>query len=227
MTTFAEKVIDFNRELDYPGTLPAGIRIMNPFRENPEIISIGRAFYEKFYNDNNPRKLILGINPGRLGAGATGIPFTDSKRMSDKCGIEIESVQTHEPSSVFVYEMIDKYGGTVKFYRDYFIGAVCPLGFIEKNRKGNWINCNYYDHDALFRAVKPFMVESLKKQIGFGIDTETCFVLGKKNARYLKLINDEEKLFGSFVIFDHPRYIIQYRSNSKEHYISNYLNKLQ
>jgi len=227
MTTFAEKVIAFNKELDYSGALPDGIRIMNPFRKNPEILSISRAFYEKFYNDHNRRRLILGINPGRLGAGATGIPFTDSKRMADKCGIQIESVQTHEPSSVFVYEMIDKYGGAEIFYRDYFIGAASPLGFVEKNQKGNWINCNYYDHEALFRAVKPFMVENLKKQIGFGVDTETCFVLGKKNAKFLKLINDEEKLFGSLVVFDHPRFIIQYRSRSMEKYISNYISKLQ
>jgi hypothetical protein len=66
MNTFAEKVIRFNRELDYAGDLPDGIRIMNPFKENREIESISRAFYEKFYNDQSQRRIILGINPGRL-----------------------------------------------------------------------------------------------------------------------------------------------------------------
>ena len=30
---------------------------------------------------------------------------------------------------VFVYQVIDSYGGPVAFYKDYYIGAVCPLGF--------------------------------------------------------------------------------------------------
>ncbi len=33
--TFARKVIEFNGNLEFKGTLPAGISIMNPFRENP------------------------------------------------------------------------------------------------------------------------------------------------------------------------------------------------
>jgi hypothetical protein len=226
MSNFAEKVITFNNELDYTGPLPDGIRVMNPFKENPEILPVTRAFYERFYNDHDRRKLILGINPGRLGAGATGIPFTDSKRMEEICGIPITSVRTHEPSSVFVYEMIVKYGGAEKFYKEYYISAVCPLGFIRKNPKGNWINCNYYDDEALFRAVKPFMVESVRKQLSFGIDTKTCFVLGRKNARYVKRINDEERLFGSIEVFDHPRYILQYRSRMMQNYIDDYLSKL-
>ncbi|MDT8400626.1 MAG: DUF4918 family protein, partial [Bacteroidales bacterium] len=150
--SFAERVIQFNQELDFTGTLPPGIKLMNPFRQNPEILPVSSAFYRKFYDDNNPRKLILGINPGRLGAGATGIPFTDTKRLSGICDIEIESISTHEPSSVFVYEVIDSYGGPKAFYRDFFISSLCPLGFVRKNPKGNWVNCNYYDYENLYIA---------------------------------------------------------------------------
>lgn len=226
MTTFAQKVINFNKELDYSEVLPHGIRVMNPFRDNQEINNISEAFYSKYYSDSKKRKLILGINPGRLGAGATGIPFTDSKRLKENCGINIESVSTHEPSSVFVYEMITEYGGPEKFYKDYFITSMSPLGFIEQNKKGNWVNCNYYDYDELFSALYPFILASLKAQISFGIDTKSCFVLGKKNAKYLKIINDNEKLFDSLVIVDHPRYIEQYKSKQKDRYIDEYLNKL-
>ncbi len=35
MQTMADKIIDFNTHLSYHGKLPAGIRIMNPFAENP------------------------------------------------------------------------------------------------------------------------------------------------------------------------------------------------
>jgi len=226
MSSFANKVIKFNKELDFSGTLPHGIKVLNPFKENEEINSISEAFYSKYYSDSNKRKLILGINPGRLGAGATGIPFTDSKRLREICGINIESVSTHEPSSVFIYEMIAKYGGAKKFYNDYFITSMSPLGFIEQNKKGNWVNCNYYDYNELFSALYSFILASLKEQISFGIDTKSCFVLGKKNAKYLKIINDKEKLFESLVIVDHPRYIEQYKSKQKDKYIAEYLNKL-
>src|SRR5665811_2176339 len=104
------------------------------------IIPVISRFYNKFYSDYFPRYLILGINPGRFGAGVTGIPFTDSKRLSEKCGLSIPRLKTFEPSSVFVYEMIDAYGGVEQFYNKFFISAVCPLGFTLINNKGKSIN---------------------------------------------------------------------------------------
>lgn len=226
MTTFANKVIQFNKQLSFNDKLPNGIRIMNPFQDNSEIIPITEVFYNKFYNDNKKRKLILGINPGRLGAGATGIPFTDTKRLQEICNIKIGTVNTHEPSSVFIYDLIEKYGGTTKFYDDFYINSICPLGFIEKNQKQNWVNCNYYDYNELFLTMQNFITTTLKKQISFGIDTNVCYVLGKKNAKFLKHINEKAKLFSSIVSFDHPRYIEQYKSKQKDKYITEYLNKL-
>lgn len=224
--TFAEKVIKFNSELDFRGKLPPGIRVMNPFRENPEILPVSSAFYRKFYNDDKPRRLILGINPGRLGAGATGIPFTDTKRLSGICRLNIDSVNTHEPSSVFVYELIERYGGPEAFYGDFFISSFCPLGFVRKNTRGNWVNCNYYDYEPLYEAVEQFMTDSIKEQIAFGIDTGICLVMGRKNAKYIEKVNTVEKLFGSVKVLDHPRYIEQYRSKYREEYIAAYLTEL-
>ena len=223
---FADRVIRFNKELSFEGSLPDGIRVMNPFRENPQALSVSRTFYKKFYDDNKPRKIILGINPGRFGAGVTGIPFTDTKRLSEICGIDIDHRQTHEPSSVFIYKMIDKYGGARKFYGDYYINSVCPLGFLRRNEKGNWVNCNYYDYDELLDAIENFIISSLEKQLGFGIDTSACFVLGKKNARYFNPINKDGKLFESLTVLNHPRYIEQYKSKQRSRYISEYLDEL-
>src|SRR4051812_19822936 len=105
--TFADKVIQFNKQLIYTGgTLPDGIRIMNPFEESGQATGIATAFYRKYYYDNEPRYVILGINPGRFGAGLTGVPFTDPKRLLSACNISYEGKVTHEPSSVFIYEMI-------------------------------------------------------------------------------------------------------------------------
>jgi hypothetical protein len=226
MKTFAQKVNQFNNNLQFKGTLPNGISLMNPFRENPGIKTITTTFYNKFYNDYRKRRIILGINPGRLGAGATGIPFTDTKRLAEKCNIHIDTFSTHEPSSVFIYEMIEQYGGVETFYNDYYINSVCPLGFLRKNKRNNWVNCNYYDYEELYNSIESFIIYSIKKQIEFGINPDICFSLGKKNAKYLERINEQENLFGQIVPLDHPRYIVQYKSRYKSSYISNYLEKL-
>lgn len=226
MASFATQVVEFHKGLHLSKNLPKGIKTLNPFEENEEVLATLHTFYGKFYDDDNARKIIFGINPGRLGAGVTGIPFTDTKRLSEICGIEIESINTHEPSSVFIYDLIAKFGGPEKFYGKYYINSVCPLGFIEQNKKGNWVNCNYYDYQELFLVLKDFIISSLKKQIAFGIDTTTCYVLGKKNAKFLSKINEEMKFFDTIVVFDHPRYIVQYKSRLKEDYLDEYLKYL-
>ncbi len=222
MSTFAQKAIAFHKNLKLTAPLPDDIKVLNPFREHPKVSAILEQFYTQFYADHAPRKLVLGINPGRLGAGATGIPFTDTKRLKNNCGIEVNDIKTHEPSSVFVYKVIEAFGGTERFYRQFYIDSVCPLGFVRKNKKGNWVNCNYYDYPSLYKSVKPFIINSLKQQIEMGIDTSVCFSLGKKNATYLKAINAEENLFDRIVTFAHPRYIVQYKRKNMAAYISNY-----
>lgn len=225
MKSFADKIIDFNGSLDFKGTLPAGISLMNPFRENSEILSVSSAFYRKYYSDINPRHLILGINPGRFGAGVTGIPFTDTRRLADECGIGYTGRQTYETSSVFVYEVIKAYGGPEKFYGDFYISAVCPLGFTIRDAKGSEKNYNYYDSKELADAVYPFMVESIREQIGFGIKTDVGFCLGTgKNEKFLRSLNDKYKFFGEIIALEHPRFVMQYKARSKQQFIDKYLN---
>ncbi|WP_373073727.1 uracil-DNA glycosylase family protein [Zeaxanthinibacter enoshimensis] len=226
MDTFAGRVNHFNSALNPQLSLPRDIRVMNPFRENPEILEVSEKFYNKYYGDDKERTLILGINPGRLGAGATGIPFTDTKRLAADCGIRIDSFNSHEPSSVFVYEVIRAYGGPVNFYKDFFINSMYPLGFVIRNKKGNWVNCNYYDYPDLYEALRTPIIDHLKEMINLGIRQDKCFVLGKKNAKFLQEINKEEQLFGELVVFDHPRYIAQYKSRQTPLYIDQYLEAL-
>ena len=83
----ADKVIAFNKGLRYSGELPEGFQVLNPFLENPETMQVMEVFYRKYYNDTNQRKFIIGINPSRHGAGVTGVPFTDTKRLQSACGI--------------------------------------------------------------------------------------------------------------------------------------------
>lgn len=222
---FADQIIAFNESLEIPDHLPQGIRMMNLYREPGSMISaIARRFYEKYYNDNDKRHLVLAINPGRFGAGATGIPFTDTKRLLEVCGIESDIAPTHEPSSVFVYEIIDAYGGAERFYRDFYIASVCPLGFVRMNERGQEVNYNYYDSKELETAMVPFIVESLKKQLSFNLRKDTCICWGKgKNHHFLTKLNNRYGFFSSILVLEHPRFIMQYRAKQKQYYIEKYL----
>ena len=199
---------------------------MNPFSESHETMRVVKEFYNKYYNDENERHIILGINPGRFGGGLTGIPFTDPKRLMSECGISFNGKVTHEPSSVFIYKMINAYGGVEKFYRNFFINSPCPLGFTS-NKNGKEINYNYYDSNELMSAVKGFMIDSMKELIKLGIKTDTCICLGTgKNEKILNRLNCEFRFFKKIIAVEHPRYIMQYKSKSMDDYIRKYVDAL-
>ena len=221
--SFANRVIAFNRGLHYSGKLPEGFQVLNPYLDNPETMEVMQAFYQKYYNDNHIRKFIIGINPSRHGAGVTGVPFTDTKRLENVCGITMHSAHTHEVSSVFMYDMIDYYGGAKAFYNRFYINSPFPLAIVRETKGGQCLNANYYDDKALFVDVKDFMIESLKKHISMGLDTSEVFVLGKKNAEFISKLNAEAKLFDKLSVLEHPRYIQQYKSKEKQFYIDKYM----
>ena len=217
-------VISFCRDLDYKGSLPEGISIMNPFRNDPAAFASVSQFYLKFYYDNRKRHLILGINPGRFGAGSTGIPFTDTVRLKEKCGLSIPGLKTYETSSVFMYEMIDAYGGPEKFYQDFYISSVSPLGFTYAVTKNKELNFNYYDSRELTASILDFVVKSLRKQLEFGIDRDVCFCLGTgKNFRFISQLNEKYNFFEHIEPLEHPRFIMQYKSKKKQFYINKYI----
>lgn len=221
--TFADKIIDFNQHLQYSGELPEGFHVLNPFFDNQETMQVMRQFYHKFYDDHLERKFIIGINPSRHGAGVTGVPFTDTKRLESECGIPMLSARTHEISSVFIYDMIKEYGGPDLFYKNHYINSPFPLAIIRELKPGQFVNANYYDDPKLFLMVKDFMIESLKKHIDLGLRTDEVYILGKKNATFIDKLNKETSLFKNLVVLEHPRFIQQYKSKEKHFYIDKYL----
>jgi len=221
--TFAQKVVEFNRALHYTGHLPPGFRVLNPYSDHPETLQVMKAFYKKYYHDNHQRRFIIGINPSRHGAGVTGVPFTDTKRLESVCGIKMQSVHTHEVSSVFLYDVIEAWGGAEQFYRTFYINSPFPLAIVRHTQKGDWLNANYYDDRNLFEAVRSFMIASMKQHISMGLDTSEVYILGKKNAEFIQKLNRTEQLFDRAVVLEHPRYIQQYRSKEKQLYIDKYL----
>lgn len=214
---FSDKAINFFTKLGLPENLPDDIDILNPYQDK-EVKRITAEFFTRFFNDNNKRIFILGINPGRFGGGVTGIPFTDPIALEENCGIKNDFIKRAELSSRFVYSFIKEFGGTKKFYSKFFISAAFPLALTKSGK-----NYNYYDDPKLYNNLKPYLISSLKKQLMFGAKKETAICLGKKNSAYLNELNRELNYFVDIIALDHPRFIMQYRLKKKEQYIQKYI----
>src|SRR6188474_871789 len=104
--TFADRVLAFHRDLALPKVRARGVKTLDPYR-NPVTSELAARFYRKYYSDSKLRVFIFGINPGRFGAGMTGVPFTDPIRLQQTCGIENDLPKKQELSSVFIYKIIE------------------------------------------------------------------------------------------------------------------------
>jgi hypothetical protein len=218
--TFADKAINYFLRLYKPEKSLTGIKLINPY-ENSEVRSVFSEFYQKYFNDNNERRFVLGINPGRFGGGLTGISFTDPVALKEYCGIENNLGNQKELSSKFIYRMIEKFGGVKKFYSKVFLSALYPFALIKDGK-----NYNYYDTKELAESLKGVIVESVMSQIEFGAKRDFVIILGKKNADYFSTLNKEYSFFKKIIVLEHPRYIMQYKLKKIGYYISKYLKAL-
>lgn len=216
MKTFGDMVLAYHFGLRPAIRLPDTVEWLMPFDE-PETRKCMTAFYSTFYGDTGKRIFILGINPGRFGAGLTGVPFTDPIRLH-QLGIENSFPAKPELSSVFVYDMIERCGGPVAFFRRFYITSLSPLGFVKAGK-----NYNYYDDPRLSEAVRPFIISNIETQLKFGADRSKVYCLGQgKNFEYLDKLNEEYQWWERVVPLPHPRWIMQYRLKQKEEFIEAY-----
>ena len=228
--TFGEKVLHFNNELSKINIyLPDGFKIINPFNgsNKEQIKEVTNKFYNIYYNDNNPRRLIIGSSPARRGTAVTGIPYEDATHLQNTTGIYINDFYVNRSSSNFLYDVIEKYGGSKKFYSNFYMNFVCPLGIVRINQKGKEVNCNYYENKKVQEILYSFMLESIKKQIEFGLDTKVAYCIGSgENYTFLTKLNEEYHLFEKIIPLEHPRFIMQYNRERKDEFIKKYLDAL-
>jgi hypothetical protein len=220
--TWAKNLIQFYSSLEPPKKLPNGITWLHP-QQSGGVVEIATQFFQKFYNDAAPRRLLLGINPGRFGAGVTGVNFTAPKQLTQYCGIAHDLRMHSELSAEFIYDIINAYGGPQLFYKHFFISSVCPLGFVKGGK-----NINYYDDKELQQTVQPFIVQNLKKLLSFNVTNDKCICIGgEKNYKFLDKLNREHGLFKKIVPLPHPRFILQYRRRQRDLYLQQYLEALE
>jgi hypothetical protein len=180
----AEHLYAFYTSLQPVQKLPNNILWLYP-QQSEEVLTVVKRFLDKYFNDTRKRQCFWVLTPGRFGAGVTGVNFTAAKQLTEECGIEHPFGNRSELSAEFIYAMINRYGGPEKFYSRYFIGSVCPLGFVKAGK-----NINYYDDKELQQVVEPFIIESIGKAVIVPVDRNRCLCIGgDKNFAYLSELN--------------------------------------
>ncbi len=216
--TFSKQILDFYFNLPKELSLPNGVETIYPFN-NEETQRIMQEFFQKYYADTKPRNYLIGINPGRLGSGITGIGFADAYHLEKYCDIPSSFDKRVEISAAFMFEVMEADGGVEKFYKDFFFTTVMPLGLLKNDK-----NYNYYDDLQTQTALEPFIEETLLKQMSFPQVKPNIICVGQgKNLKYLKAFNDKHHCFESIDVLPHPRWVMQYRRKEKQKYINAYL----
>ena len=216
--TLDKEILDFYFNMPKNLKLPKGIELIYPY-ETFETQRIMQIFYERYYSDNLPRGFLVGINPGRLGSGITGIGFSDAITLEKFCDIPNNFEKRAETSATFIYEVIEAYGGVEKFYKDFYITAVMPMGLL-KDKK----NYNYYDDKETLSCLDDFIKESIDKQLEFTPYHRDVICVGQgKNLKYLESYNEKYDMFDNIYTVPHPRWVMQYKRKEKYKHIDNYL----
>lgn len=228
--TYADKIIKFYEDISKEVlALPNNFKIVNPFigNQKEQVRDISRVFYYKYYNDNCPRRMILGSSPARRGTAVLGVPFEVANHLQEITGIKVDNFHINKSSSNFLSDVIELYGGYDKFYSDFYLNFVCPLGIVKILENDNVINCNYYENKKLQESLYSFIIDSLYKQLDFGIDTSICYCIGSgENYKFLLELNNKYNFFKKIIPLEHPRFIMQYNSKDKDKYIEKYLKAL-
>jgi hypothetical protein len=218
---FGQYVLDFYRDLQYEHDIPPAFEMILPFNE-AEVRRVMKEFYKKYYPDNDQRIFLYGINPGRFGAGVTGISFTDPWHLQEKCDIPNGFPKRKEISSEFIYKVVEAWGGPAAFFRQFFITSICPIGFLKDGK-----NANYYDDKELEGSMKDQIRDWMATQLSFGARRDVAFSIGQgTNFKVLERLNKQYGFFEEVRPLPHPRWVMQYRRKKLDIFVDQYVTDL-
>lgn len=114
----------------------SGVEIIRDFLTNWDMMN---EFYGRFYRDGVPKTVLCGLNPGRLGAGKTGVPLLDFRSlallMPDLAGGRHET----ERSAQFFFSVIEGIGAE-RFFQSFYVTNISWVGYLKDGK-----NLNFYD----------------------------------------------------------------------------------
>lgn len=163
-----------------------GIEIIKEYIGNWKNI---QRFHDAYYQNCYPKTVLCGINPGRNGAGKTGIAFVDFDSLSKMLsGIDSDD---KERSAQFFYEIVEHFGAE-RFFETFYVTNISWVGFIKDGK-----NINYYD---LPPKAQEIIFEIYQEEIAL-INPKTIISIGAKAQE------TNTSLFGIEVIDKDAKYI--------------------
>lgn len=154
-----------------------GISILDGFIKNEKLV---KEFYDEFYQGNYSRIVLCGINPGRLGAGKTGVPFLDYKSLSKM--LNNVNINDRERSAQFIFSLISKVG-MEHFFKNVYLTNVSWFGFIKDQKNYNYHQLNPQLQNEFIQGfvdemdvVKPIAIVPLSEEV-----ENTLTILNKRN----------------------------------------------
>ena len=187
------------------------ISILNGFIENSELV---RRYNREFYISKTPRIVFCGINPGRNGAGKTGIPFIDyngaSQLLSDN------DQNDKEASAQFILSVITEIGKE-EFHNTVYMTNLSWFGFKQGKK-----NLNYY---KLPSPLKSTFTDSFLEEMDI-VQPKLIIPLSKEVEKALKQMKKEGRLiYPLSTRLPHPYYCSIGENANK--YKDDYINRIK
>lgn len=156
-----------------------GIKVLTGFVDN---LGTVQDFYTTYYSSAAwPRIVLCGINPGRLGAGKTGVPFLDFKSLSQL--LDAVTDQDEEKSAQFIWKLIETFPSPKKFFESVYLTNISWFGFTQSGK-----NLNYYKLPGNLQGVfvKSFVreMEILKPKVIIPLSKDVAKTLRAMNLDY-------------------------------------------
>ncbi|MDV2885513.1 DUF4918 family protein [Alkalihalophilus pseudofirmus] len=152
------------------------ITVLDGFNKNIKLV---HRYYQKVYSTEAKRIVLCGINPGRKGAGKTGIPFLDFSAVSHLLSDIGE--YDREQSAQFMLSIINEIGSE-SFYRNVYLTNIAWFGFTKEGS-----NLNYYD---LPSPLPTIFTDSFIEEMNI-VQPKVIVPLSKEvNQTLLKMVNE-------------------------------------
>lgn len=196
----------------------ANIQLLDCERELDMKMNCMETFWNKFYGPHVPKVVICGINPGRFGAGLTGIPFLDYRSLSE-IGFNMDKKDS-EQSSEFFFEVFKKIG-TERFFKSFYVTNFSSVGYSKNGR-----NINYYDlPDKAKKTVYANFSTEMKSVnpthiISLGVSVQYSVRELVKSEAIAKDVDHSLRLA-------HPSWVMTYRRKNKDMWVDKYVNELE
>jgi hypothetical protein len=216
--TYSDQVIRFYSDFAVGDVFDSALQLHNPF-DAPSRRDVMTNFYRKYFDDEIQRIHIIGINPSKLSSTSTGIHYTDGFALENFCGIENTFSKARELTSDFFYRVVEKMGGSHKFYAKIFPWAAMPVALTAHGKYAN-----YYEVDN----------ERVNEIVSRNIDwlsmlprTGKLVVLGLgENQSRIKKMGRFPFGYQDIRYLPHPRWALQYNRAKVDEFVDMYIEAL-